>query len=182
MGCAGCRSRKARGCQGNSGRSCNADAKRSLKYKCWCRSIFSLLTTWGKESTRRKSLFITIKEPDFSTSHRTFKDSERLPCKHPQTSEVRVRRTVLDAHAALPKAEPFRWKNRLFGGLAAPFGSRQTSVELLSACSCLTQPPLFSFHLQLSCCCYSCFSCHCYSISPITITGRDNWEQSHIPF
>lgn len=81
MGCARYKSGKARGFQGNSGRSCNAYAKRSLKYKHWCRSIFSILNIRGKDSTQRKSLFITIKEPDFSFS--AFKDSERVPCKIP---------------------------------------------------------------------------------------------------
>lgn len=109
-------------------------------------------------------------------SHRAFNKFWKTSMqKHPQTSEVRVRRTVLDASAALPTAERFRWKKRLFWSLSAPLGGRQTSVELLSVCSSLTQPLLFSFHLQDSCCCYSCFICHCYSITPIMITRRE-WQ------
>lgn len=43
-----------------------------------------------------------------------------------------------------------RWKDCLFWSLSAPFGSTKTSMELLSVCSCLTQVPLLSFHLQRS--------------------------------
>lgn len=129
-----------------------------------------------------ESLFITIKEPDFSvTMHskilkdfyakylqksevknlwngRDPKSADGVGCiccrqiricqEQKQSFEFRLDLEIVVS--ALPKAEHFRWNDCLFWSLSAPFGSIKTSMELLSVCSCLTQAPLLSFHLQHS--------------------------------